>query len=99
MLFLFCFVNFQVYGGDNIMVRFYRMYFQARTSLEYMWLGNPVLTTLIFGLPLGFLSLIFYSVCCTDILDAEEEETDGQFKPKHSHYRGGRSCFRVQLPK
>lgn len=66
---------FQIYGGDSFAVRLYRTYFQARTSLEYMWTGNPVLTTLIFGLPLGFLSLIFYSVCCTDILDAEEEDS------------------------
>lgn len=68
-------ICFQIYGGDTFAVRLYRTYFQARTSLEYMWTGNPVLTTLIFGLPLGFLSLIFYSVCCTDILDAEEEDS------------------------
>lgn len=42
-----------------------------------MWRGNPVLTALVFGLPLGFLSLICYSVCCADILDAEEEDTPG----------------------
>lgn len=44
-----------------------------------MWRGNPVLTALVFGLPLGFLSLICYSVCCADILDAEEEEAPGKF--------------------
>jgi thioredoxin domain-containing protein 10 len=44
-----------------------------------MWRGNPVLTALVFGLPLGFLSLICYSVCCADILDAEEEETQGMY--------------------
>lgn len=41
-----------------------------------MWKGNPVLTSLLLGLPLGFLSLIFYSICCGDIMDAEEEEED-----------------------
>lgn len=40
-----------------------------------MWRGNPVLTTVLFGLPLGFLSLILYSMCCQDILDAEDEES------------------------
>lgn len=55
-------------------MRVYRTYFEARTSLSDMWRGNPVLTTLLFGLPLGFLSLILYSICCSDILDAEEEE-------------------------
>lgn len=43
-----------------------------------MWRGNPVLTTVLFGLPLGFLSLILYSICCADILDAEEEEDEGK---------------------
>lgn len=38
-----------------------------------MWRGNPVLTTLLFGLPMGFFSLIVYSIFCADILDAEEE--------------------------
>jgi thioredoxin domain-containing protein 10 len=40
-----------------------------------MWMGNPVLTSVLFGLPLGFFSLICYSVCCADIMDAEDEET------------------------
>ena len=43
-----------------------------------MWKGNPILTTVIFGLPAGFLSLICYGICCPDILDAEEEE-EGNF--------------------
>ncbi|XP_028172533.1 protein disulfide-isomerase TMX3-like [Ostrinia nubilalis] len=64
-----------VYGGNNWPVRLYRGFFEARTTLTNMWRGNPVLTALVFGLPLGFLSLICYSVCCADILDAEEEET------------------------
>lgn len=42
-----------------------------------MWRGNPVLTALVFGLPLGFLSLICYSICCADILDADDEEITG----------------------
>lgn len=33
-----------------------------------------ILTCVIFGLPLGFLSLICYSIFCADILDAEPEE-------------------------
>lgn len=39
-----------------------------------MWKGNPVLTAVLFGLPLGFLSLICYSICCADIMDADDEE-------------------------
>ncbi|XP_047534884.1 protein disulfide-isomerase TMX3-like [Vanessa atalanta] len=63
------------YGGNSWLVRMYRGFFEARTTLINMWQGNPVLTALVFGLPLGFLSLICYSICCADILDADEEET------------------------
>lgn len=68
---------FQAYGGNSLHVRIYRTIFEARSTLVSMWRGNPVLTALVFGLPLGFLSLICYSVCCADILDAEEEDTPG----------------------
>ncbi|XP_071545582.1 protein disulfide-isomerase TMX3 isoform X2 [Panulirus ornatus] len=64
------------YGGDSWPIRIYRAYYNARTSLEDMWQGNPVLTSVLFGLPLGFLSLICYSIWCSDILDADEEEED-----------------------
>lgn len=69
----------QAYGGNGFGVKLYRAYFEARTSLGEMWRGNPVLTTVLFGLPLGFLALILYSICCADILDAEEEEEEGKF--------------------
>lgn len=62
------------YGGNSWPIRIYRSFFEARTTAINMWRGNPVLTALVFGLPLGFLSLICYSICCSDILDAEEEE-------------------------
>jgi hypothetical protein len=41
-----------------------------------MWRGNPALTAVLFGLPLGFFSLICYSICCADIMDADEDEED-----------------------
>uniref|UniRef100_T1J252 Thioredoxin domain-containing protein n=1 Tax=Strigamia maritima TaxID=126957 RepID=T1J252_STRMM len=62
------------YGGDTFLVRLYRAYFEAKTSLADMWRGNPVLTAVLFGMPLGFLSLICYSICCSDILEASEED-------------------------
>ncbi|KAI4470271.1 protein disulfide-isomerase tmx3 [Holotrichia oblita] len=63
-----------IYGGNSLSVKLYRTYFEARTSLADMYRGNPVLTLVLFGLPLGFLSLILYSICCSDILDADEDE-------------------------
>lgn len=62
------------FGGNSFAVKLYRMYFEVRSSLADMYRGNPVLTIVLFGLPLGFLSLILYSICCSDILDADEEE-------------------------
>jgi len=49
------------------------MCFDGYSSLSAMYKGNPILTLLIFGLPLSFLSVILYSSCCSDILDAPEE--------------------------
>jgi hypothetical protein len=60
-------------------VKLYRTYFEARTSLSDMWHGNPVLTAVLFGLPLGFLTLICYSICCSDIMDADDDEEEGNF--------------------
>lgn len=65
-----------VLGGNSWWVRLYRMYFEGKTSLADMWQGNPVLTSVLFGLPLGFLSLICYSICCSDIMDADDEEEE-----------------------
>lgn len=71
----------QAYGGNSWVVRIYRTYFESKRFLVEMWRGNPILTAVLFGLPLGFLSLIIYSIFCADILDAdEEEEEDGHEK-------------------
>lgn len=67
----------QVYGGNSILIRIYRTYFEGKRYLQDMWRGNPILTSVLFGLPLGFLSLIMYSIFCADILDADEEEEEG----------------------
>jgi len=68
------------YGGNALSTRIYRAYFEAKKSLNEMWRGNPVLTALLFGLPLGFFSLIVYSIFCADILDAEELDEDHEKK-------------------
>ncbi|XP_033209985.1 protein disulfide-isomerase TMX3 [Belonocnema kinseyi] len=64
------------YGGNSWLVHLYRFWFETKTTLGSMWKGNPILTALIFGLPAGFLSLIFYGICCPDILDADDEEEE-----------------------
>lgn len=41
-----------------------------------MYKGNPILTVLVFGLPMIFLSIIIYSSCCSDVFEARDEEED-----------------------
>ncbi|TRY67032.1 hypothetical protein TCAL_03476, partial [Tigriopus californicus] len=67
-----------VYGGASYTVRLYRAYYEAKTSVIEMWKGNPALTAVLFGLPMGFFSLICYSICCADIMDAEEEDDEDE---------------------
>lgn len=72
------------YGGNNILVRVYRSWFELKTTLISMWKGNPILTMLLFGVPASFLSLICYGICCPDILDADDEEEE---HPGRSHMK------------
>lgn len=71
------------YGGSSWLVRLYRAFYEGRSALSDMWRGNPVLTAVLLGLPMGFLSLIFYSICCADIMDAEEDEEEEEFHEKN----------------
>lgn len=64
------------YGGNSWLIRIYRSWFELKTTLSAMWMGNPILTMVLFGLPAGFLSLICYGICCPDILDADDDEED-----------------------
>ncbi len=66
-----------------IFCRLYRAYFEAKTNLFEMWRGNPMLTSVLFGLPMGFFALICYTICCADIMEEGvdedgEGEDDGQ---------------------
>lgn len=78
----------KVYGGNGILTKIYRVYYDASTSLADIWSGNPVLTTVLFGLPLGFLLLILYSIFCADIMDAadEEDEDESRSQPEDSNH-------------
>ncbi|GBM39110.1 Protein disulfide-isomerase TMX3 [Araneus ventricosus] len=68
----------QAFGGETFLYRVYRTYYGAKTSLFGMWRGNPVLTTVLLGLPLGLFSIICYTTCCTDILEAGDEEDESE---------------------
>ncbi|XP_035227928.1 protein disulfide-isomerase TMX3-like isoform X2 [Stegodyphus dumicola] len=66
----------EAHGGETFFYRLYRTYYGAKTSLMGMWKGNPVLTTVLLGLPLGLFSIICYTTCCTDLLDAGDEDDE-----------------------
>ena len=66
----------KVYGGSSYFVRLYRAYYEVTTNIKEMWKGNPALAAVLFGLPLGFFALICYSICCADIMDAEDEDEE-----------------------
>ncbi|XP_055941209.1 protein disulfide-isomerase TMX3-like isoform X2 [Argiope bruennichi] len=65
-------------GGESFRYRLIRAYFGAKTALFGMWKGNPVLTTVLLGLPFGLFSIICYTSCCTDILAANEEDEEAE---------------------
>lgn len=75
-------------GGDTLFYKLYRNYYSMKTSLAGMWKGNPVLTTVLLGLPLGLFSIICYTTCCSDILEAGEDE-DEQDTGDESHQKKG----------
>jgi len=58
----------------------YRMYYETKKSLVNIWVNNPAVASVLFGLPIGFLLLICYSTCCTDIMDASDDDEDGMSK-------------------
>jgi len=66
--------DIQAQGGTGFFARLNRMYYDSTTTFKGMWYGNPVLTTVILGLPLGFLTLICYSMWCADIMDANDDD-------------------------
>lgn len=63
-------------GGDTLYYKVYRNYYNIKTSLAGMWKGNPVLTTVLLGLPLGLFSIICYTTCCSDILEAGDDDDE-----------------------
>lgn len=65
-------------GGNTWWVRFKRALFDAIVSLVNMYHANPILTLLMFGLPLSFFALIVYSTCFADMLDAPEEDDEDE---------------------
>ncbi|XP_011310673.1 protein disulfide-isomerase TMX3-like [Fopius arisanus] len=65
------------YGGNSILVQVYRLWFDLKITLIGMFRANAILTVVLLGLPTLFFSLIFYIICCPNVVsdeDVEEEE-------------------------
>ena len=73
-------------GGNSWWIRFKRQVFDAIVTLVNMYHGNPILTLLMFGLPLSFLALIVYSTCFSDILEAPDDE-EADEEPANDHQK------------
>ena len=65
------------------------------TSVVEMWRGNPALASVLFGLPLGFFALICYSICCADIMDAEDEDEEEELLNAQGKLLIGNQSFQV----
>lgn len=70
-------------GGNGYWPSAKRKVFDVISTVAEMYRGNPVLTVLLFGLPMTFFLFIMYSIFFSDFVDApddEEEEEEGEDK-------------------
>lgn len=69
-----------VQGGNTYLNRIKRLSYDGFVAVSLMFESNPILTCILFGLPLTFFSVIIYCSCCSDMLDGrdfdDEEELD-----------------------
>ena len=75
----------QYYGGDSYIHRIIRLFFDTLTTILTMYQGNPVLTLLLLGLPSSFLAIIVYMTCCSDFLDARDDDLTDQDEQDDQH--------------
>ncbi|XP_015785505.1 protein disulfide-isomerase TMX3 [Tetranychus urticae] len=77
-------INLRPSGGDGYHHRLIRWAYDGYSSLTNMYKGNPILTLLVFGLPMIFLSIILYSSCCSDVFEAREEDDEDEEDSTHN---------------
>ena len=62
-----------VHGGNSYLNRFKRIGYDGFIAVSLMFESNPILTVILFGLPITFFSIIIYCSCCSDILDGKDD--------------------------
>lgn len=55
-----------------------RKIFDLKRNLEDMWRGNPLFLVVVFSLPTMFFLMILWACCCSDIMDADDDEYEGK---------------------
>lgn len=67
-------------GGNGYLDRIKRLGYDGYVAVSMMFDSNPILTVILFGLPITFFAIIVYCSCCSDMLDGkefdDEEEPD-----------------------
>ncbi|XP_068199681.1 protein disulfide-isomerase TMX3-like [Antennarius striatus] len=62
----------QAHGGDGIVQRIQRVFFEARSTIVSVFRSSPILGCFLFGLPLGVISLMCYGIFAGSGDDSEE---------------------------
>jgi thioredoxin domain-containing protein 10 len=61
-------------GGNGFGTRIARMGYDTYVAVNQMFQSNPILTTILFGLPCCLVSFLIYCSCFTDFLEGTDEE-------------------------
>jgi len=64
----------EFFGGDSYFRRFRRPLWEFYRAVIEMFTEAPIISTIIFGLPFGVISIVCYFLCCFEGSDQSEEE-------------------------
>uniref|UniRef100_W6NCS0 Thioredoxin domain containing protein n=1 Tax=Haemonchus contortus TaxID=6289 RepID=W6NCS0_HAECO len=66
-------------GGRSLLTRIRRIIFELYMNVTQMFATQPLLSSVLFGMPIAFLSIICYSICSADFsVDREEFYPDDE---------------------
>ncbi|WKX93039.1 hypothetical protein Q1695_010791 [Nippostrongylus brasiliensis] len=81
-------------GGRSLPTRIRRIIFEVYSNVSQMFATQPLLSSVLFGMPIAFLSIICYSICSADFNvdreefypeDEDEDYDDGEEEVGSSH--------------
>lgn len=96
--------NVTAQGGRSWPIRIRRMVYEITTNVYDMFYHQPILTLCLFGVPLAFFSIIFYSVCSADfsvdrneIYPDDEGDEDAYMRQYEGLFFNNQNFFIVNL--